>query len=102
LLLCKTKRFLFSYKTIRVFIFMKRYKTVYNTCPYCNQRIIFKIGLSDIDQSHYPAPVYLHHKDDNCDKISTFYVDSLLRVSYKELGKKKSITGREIKILETI
>ncbi|MFW9990409.1 MAG: hypothetical protein ACFFC3_17340 [Candidatus Odinarchaeota archaeon] len=76
--------------------------TRYNYCPYCHKRIIFKIEIDDIDQSLYPAPVYIHHKDGNCDKISTFYVDSLLRVSYKELGKKKSITNHEIKILEAI
>lgn len=76
--------------------------TRYNYCPYCNEQIVFKIELNDIDTSLYPAPVYIHHKNDSCDKISTFYVDSLLRVSYTELGKKKSITGTEIKMLETI
>ncbi|MFX1443400.1 MAG: hypothetical protein ACFFHV_08305 [Promethearchaeota archaeon] len=74
----------------------------YNQCPYCNKRIVFNIEMIDIDQSLYPAPVYILHKDESCNKISTFYVDSLLRVSYKELGKKKSITGSEIKILETL
>jgi len=74
----------------------------YNYCPYCEQRIVFKIEMEDIDQSLYPAPVYILHKDNSCGKISTFYVDSLLRVSYKELGKKKSINGSEIKIIETI
>ncbi len=76
--------------------------TRYNYCPYCNKRIVFKIEKEDIDQSLYPAPVYILHKDESCNKTSTFYVDSLLRVSYKELGKKKSITGRDIKTIETI
>ena len=76
--------------------------TRYNYCPYCNKRIIFKIEFNDIDSSLYPAPVYIHHKDDSCNKISTFYVDSLLRVSYTEPGKKKSITGRDIKTIKTI
>ncbi|MFX1392022.1 MAG: hypothetical protein ACFFAH_00475 [Promethearchaeota archaeon] len=73
----------------------------FNSCPYCHKRISFEIKLEDIDTSHYPAPVYIHHKDESCDKISTFYMDSRLQVSYKELGKKKSITGREIKTIKT-
>jgi len=32
--------------------------------------------------------VYIVHDDESCGKLSTFYVDSLLRVSYKELEKK--------------
>ena len=60
----------------------------YNYCPHCEKRILFTIEMKDIDQSQYPAPVYILHKDDACNKISTFYVDSLLRVSYKELEKK--------------
>ena len=60
----------------------------YNSCPHCEQRIIFKIEMKDIDESQYPAPVYIIHNDESCGKLSTFYVDSLLRVSYKELEKK--------------
>ena len=74
----------------------------YNYCPHCHQRITFKIEMEDIDQSLYPAPIYLHHKNESCNKISTFYVDSLLRVSYKELEKKKSKTGSKIKLIETL
>ena len=57
----------------------------FNTCPHCNSKIIFKIEIEDIS-SHYPAPVYIICK--SCTKLSTFYVDSLLRISYKELEKK--------------
>ena len=60
----------------------------YNTCPFCNQKIIFEIELKDINQGQYPAPVYILHDDESCGKLATFYVDSLLRVSYKELEKK--------------
>lgn len=74
----------------------------YNTCPHCQKRIIYKIEIEDIDESLYPAPFYLYHKDEDCDKISTFYVDSKLRVSYKELEKMKSKTGSKIKLIETI
>lgn len=74
----------------------------YNYCPHCGRKIIFKIEMDDIDDALYPAPIYIHHDDEACDKISTFYVDSLLRVSYKELGKKKSKTGREIKTITTM
>ena len=63
----------------------------FNTCPHCNQKIVFKIDESDIDSSAYPAPVYILHKNESCRKISTFYVDSLLRVSYKELEKKSGV-----------
>ena len=69
----------------------------FNTCPHCQKRIVFKIEMEDIDTSQYPAPVYILHKDVSCGKISTFYVDSLLRVSYKELEKKPG----GIKTLET-
>jgi hypothetical protein len=69
----------------------------FNTCPHCNKRIVFQIEKEDIDPSHYPAPVYIKHTNDSCGKISTFYVDSLLRVSYKELEKKPG----GIKNLET-
>ena len=58
----------------------------FNTCPHCSGRVIFKIEIDDIDSSHYPAPVYIICN--SCNKLSTFYVDSLLRVSYKELEKK--------------
>ena len=70
----------------------------YNYCPHCQKRIIFKIEMEDIDTSQYPAPVYIFHTDDSCRKLSTFYVDSLLRVSYKELEKKHG----GIKTIETI
>jgi hypothetical protein len=46
------------------------------------------MSLEDIDTSQYPAPAYIIHKDDSCNKLATFYFDSLLRVSYKELEKK--------------
>ncbi len=68
----------------------------FNSCPHCDQRIVFKIEKDDIDTSQYPAPVYVIHKIDSCGKLSTFYVDSLLRVSYTELEKKPG----GIKILE--
>jgi hypothetical protein len=70
----------------------------FNSCPHCNQRIVFKIDENDINSSKYPAPVYILHKSELCGKISTFYVDSLFRVSYKELEKKSGA----IKTLETI
>ena len=47
---------------------------------------MFKIEMDDINRAQYPAPVYIVCK--SCNKLSTFYVDSLLRVSYKELEKK--------------
>jgi len=58
----------------------------FNYCPHCNEKIIFEIEMNDINSSQYPAPVYILYKV--CNKISTFYVDSFLRVSYKELEKK--------------
>ena len=58
----------------------------FNTCPHCNNKIVFQIEMEDIDSKQYPAPVYIKCK--SCEKLSTFYVDSLLRVSYKELDKK--------------
>ena len=58
----------------------------FNFCPHCNEKIVFKIEIDDIDSSHYPAPVYIICN--SCTKLSTFYVDSLLRISYKELEKK--------------
>lgn len=70
----------------------------FNSCPHCNERIVFKIEPDDIDSSQYPAPVYILHNNKSCGKISTFYVDSLLRVSYKELDKKPGA----IKTLETM
>ncbi|MHA1497778.1 MAG: hypothetical protein ACTSRT_09585 [Promethearchaeota archaeon] len=35
----------------------------FNSCPHCQQRIVFKIENKDIDPSQYPAPVYIIHKD---------------------------------------
>ena len=58
----------------------------FNTCPHCENKIVFKIEMKDIDQTQYPAPVYILCK--SCKKLSTFYVDSLLRISYKELENK--------------
>ncbi len=63
-------------------------KKCYNYCPHCEKRIFFKMSSDDIDTSKYPAPAYLVHNDPECNKLSTFYFDSLLRVSYKELEKK--------------
>jgi hypothetical protein len=71
----------------------------FNSCPHCEKRIIFWIEQGDIDISKYPAPIYVKHKDKACGKISTFYVDSLLRVSYKEPQKK---SGKNIKTIHTI
>ena len=70
----------------------------FNFCPYCHRKIVFKIDPEDINTKQYPAPVYILHNDNSCGKISTFYFDSLLRVSYTELGKKKGGS----KIIETI
>jgi hypothetical protein len=67
----------------------------FNFCPHCNNKITFRIELDDIDSKQYPAPVYIICK--SCTKLSTFYVDSLLRVSYKELEKKPG----GIKTIET-
>ncbi|MFX0039446.1 MAG: hypothetical protein ACFFCY_13190 [Promethearchaeota archaeon] len=58
----------------------------FNFCPHCNEKIVFEIELGDINPSQYPAPVYILCKF--CNKLSTFYVDSFLRVSYIELDKK--------------
>jgi hypothetical protein len=58
----------------------------FNFCPHCSEKILFEIEMGDIDSSQFPAPVYIVCK--YCKKISTFYMDSLLRVSYKELEKK--------------
>ncbi|MFX1376024.1 MAG: hypothetical protein ACFFA0_09450 [Promethearchaeota archaeon] len=67
----------------------------FNFCPHCNSQIRFSIEMEDIDSNQYPAPVYIICK--SCKKLSTFYVDSLLRVSYKELSKKPG----GIKTIET-
>ncbi|MFX1573245.1 MAG: hypothetical protein ACFFB0_10895 [Promethearchaeota archaeon] len=58
----------------------------FNFCPHCEAKITFKIEMDDIDPTQYPAPVYI--MCNHCKKLSTFYVDSLLRVSYKEMEKK--------------
>lgn len=58
----------------------------FNFCPHCSEKIFFEIEMADIDSSQYPAPVYIVCK--LCKKLSTFYVDSFLRVSFKELEKK--------------
>jgi len=61
----------------------------FNICPHCGKRFVFRIEQNDIDASQFPAPVYIVHKVDSCGKLSTFYVDSLLQVSYFELEKKE-------------
>ena len=58
----------------------------FNACPHCGTKIMFSIEMEDIDSSQYPAPVYIICK--SCNALSTFYVDTLLRVAYKELEKK--------------
>ena len=70
----------------------------FNTCPYCNQKIVFRIDEKDVNKTQFPAPIYIHHTSESCGKTSTFYVDSLLRVSYKELEKKAGA----IKTLKTM
>ena len=71
----------------------------FNTCPHCHKKISFIIEPEDIDTHRFPAPVYIFCK--LCNKISTFFMDSRLQVSYKEHGKKKSIDGTKIKIIKT-
>jgi hypothetical protein len=70
----------------------------FHICPHCNEKIVFKIEESDINPSKYPAPIFILHKNKSCGKTSTFYVDSLLRISYRELEKKPGA----IKTLETV
>ncbi len=70
----------------------------FNVCPHCQQKIVYKIELSDIDTKQYPAPIYIHHKSTSCNKTSTFYMDSLLRTSYIELEKKPGA----LKTIETL
>jgi len=67
----------------------------FDFCPHCNSKVTFRIEMEDIDSKRYPAPVYIICN--SCKKLSTFYVDSLLRVSYKELEKKPGA----IKTIET-
>ena len=67
-------------------------------CPHCQKQIIFKLEAEDIDASLFPAPVYVHHSDASCNKLATFYVDSLLRISFKENERKSG----GIKTIETI
>jgi len=69
-----------------------------SSCPHCNSKIFFRIELSDINTERFPAPVYIVHKNGKCDKTSTFYVDSKLRISYSTKEKKAGA----IKILNTI
>jgi len=58
--------------------------------------------MEDIDPSLYPAPVYIFHKNKSCNKISTFYVDSKLQVSYRDLEKKKSKTKKKVTTIKTL
>ena len=58
-------------------------------CPHCNARIFIKIEESDINPVKFPAPVYVIHKNGVCDKLSTVYVDSQLRISYSSPEKKE-------------
>ncbi len=69
-----------------------------SSCPHCNSKIFFRIELSDINNERFPAPVYIEHKNGICDKTSTFYVDSKLRISYSTKEKKAGA----LKILNTI
>jgi hypothetical protein len=71
----------------------------FNTCPNCNKKITFEIELDDIDTNHFPAPIYISCKF--CNHLSTFYMDSRLQVSYKELGTKKSKVNAKIKTIKT-
>ncbi|MFW9972161.1 MAG: hypothetical protein ACFFDF_18385 [Candidatus Odinarchaeota archaeon] len=67
----------------------------FNFCPHCQNKIVFNIHREDVNTTQYPAPVYILCK--SCNKLSTFYVDSLLRVSYIEQDKKPGA----IKTIET-
>ncbi|MBY9006713.1 MAG: hypothetical protein KGD63_08145 [Candidatus Lokiarchaeota archaeon] len=60
----------------------------FNSCPHCGQQIVFKVNFNDIDNSRFPAPIYIHHNNEQCGKISTFFLDSRLQVSYKDRDKK--------------
>jgi len=69
-----------------------------SSCPQCEKKIFFRIELSDITTERFPAPVYIVHKNGICDQLSTFYVDSKLRISYSTKEKKEGA----IKTLHTI
>lgn len=70
----------------------------FDFCPHCQKKIIFKLEEEDIDARIFPAPVYVLHRDASCNKLTTFYVDSLLRISFKEIGRKRG----GIKTIETV
>jgi hypothetical protein len=67
-------------------------------CPHCNKRVFIRIEESDISPVIYPAPVWVIHKNGICDKLSTYYVDSKLGVSYIAPEKKDGA----IKTLEAL
>lgn len=67
-------------------------------CPHCNSKVFFRIELSDINPERFPAPVYIIHKTGMCNMLSTFYLDSKLRISYSTKEKKEG----GIKTLDTI
>ncbi len=51
-------------------------------CPHCQNQIRFKIDTNDIDHTfRYPAPIYIKHANGKCNKTSTCYLDSELRIS---------------------
>jgi len=74
----------------------------FNYCPHCEQRIAFRVDMENIDSSRYPAPIYIIHREKACKKLSTFYLDSGLHVSYTELEKKKSKTKKKVKTIKTL
>ena len=51
-------------------------------CPHCNKKMLFTISQNDIDLSgKQPAPLYVKHSSKICQKSSTIYLDSELRIS---------------------
>lgn len=57
-------------------------------CPHCNKKMLFTITSDDVDLSSgkLPAPLYVKHSSKICQKTTTVYLDSDLRISLMDKG----------------
>lgn len=73
-------------------------------CAHCNKKMLFTITSDDVDltSGKLPAPIYVKHSLENCEKTSTIYLDSELHISLIDKGIEDGSKWKFVKSINSL
>ena len=73
-------------------------------CPHCNKKLLFTISFNDVDltSGKLPAPLYVKHSSKVCEKTTTIYLDSELRISLMDKGVQDGSKWKFVKFIDSL